>query len=989
MKRQLTKRVLVPITGFLAASLFWQPTPLLSVHADDPVATADRATGDSDEVLQKEEDGWKAYNSPRGRILRRELTIYPMEDSPAVDPIRVLPKDEEMRDANAAIWYLKALGFLEQTAAQESIARFHSEQAERFEKDSNFRAAPWSWLETPPSELPIQEVKKYLSYSDFQRDLLHHAARCRNFDLDRNIRAIENVMWFLIPEIQAMRQLGRDQSLRCRLAIAEGDFKTARSVIGENFQLARHLSEEPFLVSTLVGNANAQSALDDALYLVVEPSSPNLYWAIAEVPNPLVDPSTAVELELDWLFQQVPPLRKIDVVPLTDMDWSGFLNEVLPKMVDECELAKRFQSAGILGATLYIASAGAEVDSYLVNECGLTTEQLNALPETQAFFLAVRRMYEAASQEAAQLYYAPESAKESMISKDRERQDQIARQYPVLSDTIEWVSPRFVRPVVQARWRLQQRLALLQTIEALRDHLATHDSHWPTHLSELALPAPHDPVTGEPFAWSVEDETATITAAHNGTETLEMILDVGTTQKPASDTPVNKPTVDESTTKWHVSLQIDGHSSVSSVVFDRILDRLTPSERSVWNGIQQSVKSAGEDSSSVGSELLQNIFPAFLSGAANSTDEAVANQLSGVDESLRPALESVNEFSIRWAVALPESFRRVVAETHPSINLDSNADESLAWIEDVKWVAIGVDTNRGVVRATIECQNNEAAKIVRAQLPHVFLVLYQHFVDSAAHEFPAKSADLFTSEVTDDQVAFTVGGNGQNPDGLISLIRLVSVGLQSSLNERVKSKMSALILAVHNYHSAFERLPPFATKTDAVKRQGLSWRVFLLPFLGEGELYHRFHLNEPWDSEHNRKLVQEIPAAYQPPMGATASDLKEGLTTLLAPVGNSTPFLGGKDEHGFRQVIDGLSNTVAIVEVRPELAVPWTKPADYDYDEQHPSAGLMNRGGRAVIALGDGWAGTVPIDASDKDWRSLFTIDGREPTTIDVSKLRD
>lgn len=123
-------------------------------------------------------------------------------------------------------------------------------------------------------------------------------------------------------------------------------------------------------------------------------------------------------------------------------------------------------------------------------------------------------------------------------------------------------------------------------------------------------------------------------------------------------------------------------------------------------------------------------------------------------------------------------------------------------------------------------------------------------------------------------------------------------------------------------------------------------------------------------------------------MNATLSNRDEGLTTLLAPAGKTPPLLGGKNEHSFRQVIDGLAYTVAIVEVRPELAVPWTKPADYEYDEQHPAAGLMVRAGKTVIGTGDGWTGAMPIDMGDDLWRGIFTIDGLEPIGAEFNRLR-
>src|SRR5262249_39345951 len=45
----------------------------------------------------------------------------------------------------------------------------------------------------------------------------------------------------------------------------------------------------------------------------------------------------------------------------------------------------------------------------------------------------------------------------------------------------------------------------------------------------------------------------------------------------------------------------------------------------------------------------------------------------------------------------------------------------------------------------------------------------------------------------------------------------------------------------------------------------LSWRVGILPLLGEAELYEQFKLDEPWDSMHNKRLLPKIPRAYAAP----------------------------------------------------------------------------------------------------------------------------
>src|SRR5262249_10846274 len=113
-------------------------------------------------------------------------------------------------------------------------------------------------------------------------------------------------------------------------------------------------------------------------------------------------------------------------------------------------------------------------------------------------------------------------------------------------------------------------------------------------------------------------------------------------------------------------------------------------------------------------------------------------------------------------------------------------------------------------------------------------------------------------------------------------------------------------LALHNYHDAYGNFPPQAS-FDKSGKPLLSWRVHILPFLEQEELDREFHLDEPWDSDHNKKLIDRMPPIYRCPK----QKLKEsGKTTYLAPVGEKAIFSGGQKGMRLSDVIDGTSNTM-------------------------------------------------------------------------------
>ena len=106
----------------------------------------------------------------------------------------------------------------------------------------------------------------------------------------------------------------------------------------------------------------------------------------------------------------------------------------------------------------------------------------------------------------------------------------------------------------------------------------------------------------------------------------------------------------------------------------------------------------------------------------------------------------------------------------------------------------------------------------------------------------------------------------------------------------------------------------------------LSWRVLILPYIEQDNLFKEFHLDEPWDSEHNKKLLAKMPKTYE----TVDSDAKKGfLTRYLGFSGKDAMFDGAKGIQ-FADITDGLSNTIMVVEAAK--GVPWSKPEDISFD---------------------------------------------------------
>ena len=179
---------------------------------------------------------------------------------------------------------------------------------------------------------------------------------------------------------------------------------------------------------------------------------------------------------------------------------------------------------------------------------------------------------------------------------------------------------------------------------------------------------------------------------------------------------------------------------------------------------------------------------------------------------------------------------------------------------------------------------------------------------------------------------------------------------------------------MHNYDSTHGSLPPHALYGKD-GRPLLSWRVLILPFIEQSNLYEKFHLDEPWDSPHNLALLPEMPRLFgRYDYGPT----REPHTTFYQVfVGKGTAFEGTKGMKLSGDFPDGTSNTFLIVE--GGSAVPWTKPEDLPYAADQPVpalGGLLKATIRAALA--DGSIRSFERDISEATLRAAVTRNGND-----------
>jgi type II secretory pathway pseudopilin PulG len=140
-----------------------------------------------------------------------------------------------------------------------------------------------------------------------------------------------------------------------------------------------------------------------------------------------------------------------------------------------------------------------------------------------------------------------------------------------------------------------------------------------------------------------------------------------------------------------------------------------------------------------------------------------------------------------------------------------------------------------------------------------------------------------------------------------------------------RANLQQISQALHAYHEHFGSFPP-AYVRGPENEKWHSWRVLILPYLGEHELARDYHFDEPWDGPRNRQLIGRMPAVFGCP---SADRTAVGVTTYLAVVGPTAAWPEYRPL-ALNEIFDGASNTIQIVDWAGSNVV-WTQPDDLPY----------------------------------------------------------
>jgi hypothetical protein len=199
--------------------------------------------------------------------------------------------------------------------------------------------------------------------------------------------------------------------------------------------------------------------------------------------------------------------------------------------------------------------------------------------------------------------------------------------------------------------------------------------------------------------------------------------------------------------------------------------------------------------------------------------------------------------------------------------------------------------------------------------------------------------------------------------------------------EESRQNLTRIGMAIHNYHDAMNALPNNSYGPQGKQsRPLLSWRVHILPHLGENALYQQFKLDEPWDSASNRRLLSQMPAVYGGP--DTRKKAGEGKTFYRGfshrgaifekPQAPGAP----PPRIALAQIPDGTTNTIMVIDAGE--SVEWTRPDDIDWSpgRRRPALGGAYPSLQfCMVLMANGAVRTMRKDIQEQTFRNLIGRD--------------
>jgi hypothetical protein len=417
----------------------------------------------------------KSGTEPEVRVIR--LAPCPSRSGERDLEYPLLPDPLSVTPGNAAPLWVRA-GLVAQ------------EQRRAFPKGEH----DWYYNPKGKVEFSAAKAKKLLEKLAGALRLADQAARMDRCDWGRPPLTFQNLQDNLpLTEVQLCREIARLLDLRCQLELSEKDFASASYTLQTGLMLGKHVGSADTLIESLVGAAITSVMLHRVEQWLQTEDSPNLYWSLTVLPDPLIDVRHSILYELDTMYRSFPQLKELKKGGLS----TGEVNRLVDKVLQSVGHALGGEGmptwARTLGPAGLTLRYHGQAKDYLIKQ-GMSKERVEKMPATQVVFVAFLHQHDRTSDEIRKwtaLPYWQGHAKIEKVTRDASVAIE-KRGNPLLG---------LLMPALAATYKVQPRLArqvaALRGAEALRLYAASHKGKPPARWSDLEVPLPLDPYTGK------------------------------------------------------------------------------------------------------------------------------------------------------------------------------------------------------------------------------------------------------------------------------------------------------------------------------------------------------------------------------------------------------------------------------------------------------------------------------------------------------------
>jgi hypothetical protein len=375
----------------------------------------------------------------------------------------------------------------------------------QFPKESQKEWQLWFSDEKTPSATELASAVAALEHVFNE---LHELANSEDLTWDHRIRDLRGpeVYAYLLPDVQEVRTMARMLRLKIKHQLRQQDFDGAISSIRDGIRLAEFVGHGETIIQKLVGIAIAAIMRECIQDAISTPGCPNLYWALATIPQPIVDMSESLLWEIGNIHRVLPMLDEARTANWTDDEaakqWAS--------LVADLGMLEGGNSGGQPSIQVSLAIAGAtlvDVARERLIAAGKPADRLAKMPAMQIILLDAAVELQTIGDNVGKGNLLPTSVAKPLLERENEQFQRWVQKNRTTS--VGAVIAGLLFPAMlqakQAETRMLMNHNRLMTLEALRMHAAEHDGELPKSLDELSpVPAMPDPGSGKAFEYSIE-----------------------------------------------------------------------------------------------------------------------------------------------------------------------------------------------------------------------------------------------------------------------------------------------------------------------------------------------------------------------------------------------------------------------------------------------------------------------------------------------------